>query len=71
MRVKSARNTTVVHRWYRGDELQQSVRLDTRASVTEGYRTYSQLTINSPGKWRVEVRSADGDLLYEKAFAVR
>ena len=32
-RVKSPRNTTVVHRWYQGDELQQSVRLDTRASV--------------------------------------
>jgi hypothetical protein len=70
-RVKSPRNTTVVHRWYQGGELRQSVRLDTRASVSEGYRTYSQLTINSPGKWRVEVRSADGDLLVEKSFAVR
>jgi Protein of unknown function (DUF2914)/Tetratricopeptide repeat len=70
-RVKSPRDTTVVHRWYQGGELRQSVRLDTRASVTEGYRTYSQLTINSPGKWRVEVRSADGDLLFEKPFAVR
>ena len=32
-RVKSPRDTTVVHRWYRGDELQQSVTLVTRASV--------------------------------------
>ena len=70
-RVKSPRNTTVVHRWYRGGELQQSVRLSTQASVTEGYRTYSQLTINSPGRWRVEVRGADGELLFEKSFAVR
>ena len=70
-RVKSPRDTTVVHSWYRGNDLQQSVRLDTRASITEGYRTYSQLTINSPGTWRVEVRSADGDLLFERAFAVR
>jgi hypothetical protein len=70
-RVKSPRNTTVVHRWYQGAALQQSVRLNARASVTEGYRTYSQLTIKGPGKWRVEVRSADGDLLFEKSFAVR
>jgi Protein of unknown function (DUF2914)/Tetratricopeptide repeat len=70
-RVKSPRNTTVVHRWYRGGDLQQSVRLGTEASVSEGFRTYSQLTISSPGKWRVEVRSADGDLLFEKSFAVR
>ena len=70
-RVKSPRNTTVVHRWYRGGALQQSVRLGTQASVSNGYRTYSQLTINSPGKWRVEVRTADGDLLFEKSFAVR
>jgi Protein of unknown function (DUF2914)/Tetratricopeptide repeat len=70
-RVKSPRNTTVVHRWYQGDALQQTVRLDTHASFTDGYRTYSQLTINSPGRWRVEVRTAEGDLLFEKSFAVR
>jgi len=70
-RVKSPRNTSVVHRWYRGSELQQSVTLGTQASVSDGYRTYSQLTINSPGRWRVEVRSADGDLLFERSFGVR
>lgn len=70
-RVKSPRNTTVVHRWYRGGELQQSVRLGTQAAVSDGYRTYSQLTINTPGRWRVEVRSADGDLLFERSFGVR
>ena len=70
-RVKSPRNTTVVHRWYRGDALQQSVALPTLANVTDGYRTYSRQTINSPGRWRVEVRSTDGDLLFEKSFAVR
>jgi len=70
-RVKSPRNTTVVHRWYRGGALQQSVRLATQASMSGGYRTYSQLTINNPGKWRVEVRTADGDLLFEKSFGVR
>ena len=70
-RVKSPRDTTIVHRWYRGDQLQQSVTLSTRASASDGFRTYSQLTINSPGKWRVEVKSADDDLLFEKSFAVR
>jgi Protein of unknown function (DUF2914)/Tetratricopeptide repeat len=70
-RVKSPRSTTVVHRWYLGTALQQSVRLGTHASFTDGYRTYSQLTINNPGKWRVEVRSAEGNLLFEKSFAVR
>ena len=70
-RVKSPRNTTVVHRWYREGELQQSVTLGIQASVGDGYRTYSQLTINSPGRWRVEVGSADGDLLFEKSFGVR
>ena len=70
-RVKSPRNATVVHRWYRGDALQQSVTLPTLANVTDGYRTYSRQTINSPGSWRVEVRSADGDLLFEKSFGVR
>ena len=70
-RVKSPRSTTVVHRWYQEDALRQSVRLDANASFTDGYRTYSQLTINTPGRWRVEVRSAEGDLLFEKSFAVR
>jgi hypothetical protein len=70
-RVRSPRNGTVVHRWYRGGALQQSVRLPIRASSTDGYRTYSRQTIDSPGRWRVEVRSAGGDLLFEKSFAVR
>lgn len=70
-RVRSARNGTVVHRWYRAGTLQQSVRLPIRASAKDGYRTYSRRTIDSPGRWRVEVRSAGGDLLFEKSFAVR
>ena len=69
-RVRSARNTAVVHRWYRGRTLRQSVRLTTRASPAEGYRTYSRQTVNQ-GDWTVEVRSADGTLLHEQKFAVR
>ena len=69
-RVKSPRDTAVVHRWYRGSTLRQSVRLTARANATEGYRTYSRQTVDD-GDWRVEVRSADGTLLHEQRFAVR
>ena len=69
-RVRSARNVTVVHRWYRGDTLRQSVRLAIQANPTEGYRTYSRQSVDA-GNWRVEVRSADGSLLHEQRFAVR
>jgi hypothetical protein len=70
-RVRSPRNTVVVHRWYRGKTLRQSAKLTIRANTTEGYRTFSRLTIDSVGDWRVEVRSAGGDLLYEQRFTVR
>jgi hypothetical protein len=70
-RVKSAADGTVVHRWYRGTALRQSVTLRTLANATQGYRTYSQQTVDGAQEWRVEVRSANGDLLYEQRFAVR
>jgi hypothetical protein len=69
-RIRSARNTSVVHRWYRGSVLRQSVTLDILASPTEGYRTYSRLTMDA-GDWRLEVRNEDGDLLHEQRFVVR
>jgi hypothetical protein len=69
-RVRSPRAAAVVHRWYRGSTLRQSVTLAIRASPTEGYRTYSRQTVTA-GDWRVEVRSADGNLLHEQRFAVR
>jgi hypothetical protein len=70
-RVRSPRDTAVLHRWYRGETLRQSVKLMIRANATEGYRTYSRQTVDGAGDWRVEVRSADGDLLHEQRFAVR
>jgi hypothetical protein len=70
-RVKSSRDAVVVHRWYRGDALRQSVTLTIRANATEGYRTYSRQTVDAGADWRVEVRSATGDLLHEQRFAVR
>ena len=69
-RVRSPRDTAVVHRWYHGGTLRQSVTLRIQANATEGYRTYSRLTVDD-GEWRLEVRSADGNLLDERRFAVR
>jgi hypothetical protein len=70
-RVRSPRATVVEHRWYRGKTLRQSAKLAIRANTTEGYRTFSRLTVDGVGDWRVEVRSAGGDLLYEQRFVVR
>jgi hypothetical protein len=69
-RIRSPRETAVVHRWYRGGTLRQSVSLTIRANATEGFRTYSRQTVDN-GDWRVEVRSADGAVLHEQRFAVR
>lgn len=69
-RARSPRSTVIVHRWYRGDALRQSVQLRIGANPTEGYRTYSRQTVD-PGDWRVEVRNAEGDLLHEQRLAVR
>ena len=70
-RVRSSRDAVVVHRWYQGDTLRQSVKLTIRANATEGYRTYSRQTVDEAADWRVEVRSENGDLLHERRFAVR
>ncbi len=70
-RVRSPRDAVVVHRWYRGKTLRQSVKLPIRANATEGYRTYSRQTVDGAAEWRVEVRTADGDLLLERRFEVR
>jgi outer membrane biosynthesis protein TonB len=69
-RVRSPRDTAVVHRWYRGSTLRQSVTLAIQANAKEGYRTYSRMTVNG-GDWRLEVRSADGNLLHEQRVAVQ
>jgi hypothetical protein len=69
-RVRSRRGGGLVHRWYRGDSLRRSAELRIGANAAEGYRTYSRQTVD-PGDWRVEVRSAGGDLLHEQRFTVR
>ena len=70
-RIKSRTDTTVQHRWYRGDRLRQEVKLRIRANTTSGYRTYSRTTVNAPGDWRVELRTGAGALLHEERFVVR
>ena len=69
-RVRSPRDDAVVHRWYNGRTLRQSVTLRIQANTTEGYRTYSRLTVDA-GDWRLEVRSPDGRLLHEERVAVK
>jgi hypothetical protein len=71
--IKSTSATTIQHRWYREDRLQQSVELRVQATRTGGYRTYSRnlMKSESAGSWRVEVRSEDGALLHEERFTVR
>ncbi len=72
-RLTSPSDTTVQHRWYRGDRLRQVVELPIRANTSSGYRTYSRNTIGSEGSgdWRVELRTRDGVLLHEERFVVR
>ena len=71
-RVASPRDTTIEHRWYRGDRLEQSVPLSIRANEA-GYRTYSQLAIgpDRAGSWKVELRTQDGQVLDQQTFSVR
>jgi Protein of unknown function (DUF2914)/Tetratricopeptide repeat len=70
-RVRSSRDAAVIHRWYRGDTLQRTVKLNVRANAREGFRTYSRQTVNAGADWRVEVRGPDNELLHEQRFAVR
>jgi hypothetical protein len=72
-RIASARDATVVHRWYRDESLQMSSELQIRANMNAGYRTYSRLTIDPgrSGQWRVEIQTTDGKVLHEARFTVR
>ena len=64
---------TVLHRWYRGDRLRQSVELSVQPNTKDGYRTFSRNTVDSrsAGDWKVELRTKDGVLLHEERFVVR
>jgi hypothetical protein len=71
-RVAAPRDTTIEHRWYRGDSLHQRVPLRIRANPS-GFRTYSRTTVTAEraGDWKVELRTQDGQLLDEQTFSVQ
>lgn len=68
-RIASPRPLRVQHRWYQGPTLRQNVTLSVGANAREGYRTFSRQTVSS-GRWRVEMRTADGVVLHETTFDV-
>jgi hypothetical protein len=72
-RVRSARPTTVQHRWYQDGTLRRTVDLRIAANPSAGYRTYSRNTVTAErrGEWRVELRDADGALLHEERLVVK
>ena len=72
-RLLTNADTTVEHRWYRGERVQQVRRLRVAASPGRGYRTFSSYTVTAEraGDWKVELRGADGTVLWEKHFVIR
>ena len=72
-RLLTNADTTVEHRWYRGERVHQVRRLRVVASAGSGYRTFSSNTISAEraGDWKVELRAADGTLLREQHFVIR
>ena len=72
-RVKSARDTTVQHRWLMNGKLLRTVNLRVGANPGAGYRTYSRNTVIAErrGNWTIELRDADGALLHEERVVVQ
>jgi Tetratricopeptide repeat/Protein of unknown function (DUF2914) len=72
-RVKSARDTTVQHRWLMNGRLVRSVDLRIGANPGAGYRTYSRSTVSGKQRsdWTIELRDAEGALLHEERFTVQ
>ena len=71
-RLLTGTNTTVEHRWYRGERVHQVIRLRVAATPGSGYRTFSSNTVSAEraGDWKVELRTADGIVLQEQRFVV-
>jgi Protein of unknown function (DUF2914)/Tetratricopeptide repeat len=72
-RLLTNADATIEHRWYRGERVQQVIRLRVAASPGKGYRTFSSNTVSPEraGDWTVELRGADGTVLREKHFVIR
>jgi hypothetical protein len=72
-RLLTNANTTVEHRWYRDERVHAVRRVHVVASPGSGYRTFSRNTVSREraGDWRVELRGADGTVLWEERFVIR
>src|SRR5947207_7272254 len=72
-RLLTNADATVEHRWYRGERVQQVIRLRLAASPGRGYRTFRSTTVSPEraGDWKIELRGGDGTGLWEKHFAIR
>src|SRR5262245_35174255 len=69
-RIAAATSTSIHHRWYRNGTLRRDVGLVVQANPSAGYRTYSQLRVET-GDWRIVVAGADGEILREASIEVR
>jgi hypothetical protein len=71
-RLLTGVNTTVEHRWYRGERVHRVMRLRVAATPGSGYRTFSSITVSAEqaGEWKVELRTADGSVLQEQRFVI-
>ena len=71
-RLLTGTNTTVEHRWYRGERVHQVMRLRVAATPDSGFRTFSSNTVSAEraGDWKVELRAADGTVLQEQRFVI-
>jgi hypothetical protein len=72
-RLLTNADTTVEHRWYRGERVQQVRRLRVAASPGRGYRTFSTNTVSPEraGDWKAELRGDNGTVLWEKQVVIR
>lgn len=69
-KISGAEDTTSVsHVWYLGDEEKAKVELSVKG---KSWRTWSSKNIDSSwvGDWKVEVVSANGDVLSIKSFVI-
>jgi Protein of unknown function (DUF2914)/Tetratricopeptide repeat len=71
--VMTTSTTTIHHQWFRDNRLMLSVDLPIAPRPGAGYRSFSRYIMrnDSAGKWRIELRSDDGRLLYEERFSVQ
>jgi hypothetical protein len=67
--VGAGDSTTVVHNWYRGEEKMAAVEL---VIMGARWRTWSskRMAPGWQGRWRVDVTTADGEVIESKEFSL-